>query len=206
MGRRLDSMRTQPSPHTRRGAPSHDGVIGWFHEHPDAARGDADRLVVRAEQRACRHAREDACLEARNYIEARMHAWEHGWGFHASDAYVALEVCPMLAEDLRSHERHVAPEDAPHLVGRRMLAMFDDRGRRVLTDWIIELGEREHHRAWEDIVRFTRRRGRDLVRSGRMPHNTLDWEHTANFAEKAAAIASILVDELEARATAIARH
>jgi len=161
--------------------------------------------VASAPSRAASAVREqaddDAWREAHDFVEQRMHQWEHEWGFHASDANVALEICPKLARQLREHERHVQPGDEEHLVGRRLLAMFDSRGRDALREWILQLGEREHHRAWEEVVRYTRRRGRELVRSGRMPRD-LDWEHSENFAAKAAAVAAILAEEFETRGRA----
>ena len=181
-----------------------DRILDWFHDHDDAVRGDPDRLIARAELAVREHADDDAWREARDYIEAKMHQWERGWGFHASDAYVALEVCPQLARQLRAHERHVQQGDEEHLVGRRLLAMFDPRGREVLREWALEVGEREHHRAWEEVVRYTRRRGRELVRSGRMPRN-MDWESNENFAAKAATVASILAEEFDVRSHAAKR-
>ena len=174
-------------------------VLDWFHDHPRAVRGDPDHLIARAEQLVRQHASEDAWLEARDYIEERMRDWQRSWGFHASDAYVALEVCPKLARALRMHERHMSPGDELHLVGQRLLAMFDEQGRDVLADWAPSVGEAEHHRTWEQIVRYTRKRGRDLVRAGKLSRE-LEWESTANFAAKAAAIAAILVAEYDARA------
>ena len=181
------------------GGLSHDAVVGWFHDHPDAVRGDADRLVSRAEAAVRQHVWEDAWREARDYIEQRMHEYERSWGFHASDAYVALEVCPKLARSLRTHERHVEPGDEAHLVGERLLSMFDEEGKRLLGEWALQLGEQEHHKVWEDIIRHTRKRGRELVRAGRLSSD-LDWETTANFAAKAAMIAALLVAEYDARA------
>ncbi len=174
-------------------------VLEWLHHHPRSVHGDVALIVARAEREARRHAREDAWAEARDYVSLRRQEWQRGWGFHASDAYVALEVCPRLARALRSHERHVQQGDEKHLVGDELLRLLEPEALQALSEWALEVGEQEHHRIWEEIVRYTRKRGRQLVRDGQMQRD-LDWDHCENFAAKAAQVADILIREFDARA------
>ena len=174
-------------------------VLEWLSHHPRSVHGDAALIVARAERETRRHAREDAWSEARDYIEERREQWERSWGFHASDAYVALEVCPRLAKALRGHERHVREGDERHLVGEELMRLLEPDAIDAIAEWAREVGEREHHRIWEEIVRYTRKRGRELVRDGEMQRD-LDWDHCENFAAKAAQVAEILIKEFDSRA------
>jgi hypothetical protein len=173
-------------------------VLEWLHRHPRSVHGDVALIVARAERETRRHAREDAWSEARDYIRQRRVEWQRGWGFHASDAYVALEVCPRLARALRNHERHVQQGDERHLVGEELMALIEPEALDALAQWTIDVGEREHHRIWEEIIRYTRKRGRELVRDGQMRRD-LDWDHCENFAAKAAQVAEILIREFDSR-------
>jgi len=176
-----------------------DHALSWLHRHSASVHGDVALIFARAERETRRHAREDAWSEARDYVRGRMTEWERGWGFHASDAYVALEVCPKLARALRSYERHVQTGDEQHLVGNELLKLLEPDAFQALGEWMLELGETEHHRIWEEVIRYTRRRGRELVQEGRMPRD-MDWDACENFSAKAAHVAEILVTEFDARA------
>ena len=174
-------------------------VLEWLRHHPGTVHGDIPLIVARAERETRRHAREDAWAEARDYVADRKEEWQRSWGFHASDAYVALEICPRLARALRTHERHMQPGDERHLVGEELLRLLEQDAIEALAEWALEVGEQEHHRMWEEIIRYTRRRGRELVREGRMERD-LDWDHCENFSAKAARVAEILIREFDSRA------
>jgi hypothetical protein len=174
-------------------------VLHWLHEHPESVHGDVDLLCARCERAARLHAAEDAWIEARHRAEECMHRWEHQWGFHASEAYVAREACGMVARDLKGHEPHPHRGDEEHLVGRKLLEQLEPEAREALADWIVELADAEMHRTWREIVRYTEHRAATLRKEGRLSED-LDWEETANFKARAARIAALLMGEFGAHA------
>jgi len=188
-----------PTSHVGSNPSDRERVLEWLARHPRSVHGDIALVVARAERETRRHARQDAWNEARSYVEAQMHQWERGWGFHASDAYVALEICPRLARALRTHERHVRKGDERHLVGDELVALLEPEAIEALAQWTLDVGEREHHGIWEEIIRYTRKRGRELVHNRQMERD-LDWDHCENFAAKAARVAGILIREYDSMA------
>lgn len=179
-------------------------VLEWLSYHPRSVHGDAVSIVARAERATRRQARENAWSEARDYIERRREEWKNGSGSQASDAYVALEVCPQLARALRSRERHVREGDERDLVGEELMRLLELDAIEAIAEWTLTVGEHEHHRIWEEIVVYTRKRGRELVRTGEM-QRSLDWEHCKSFSTKAARVAEILIAEFDSRATRSSR-
>ena len=132
-------------------------------------------IFARAERETRRHAREDAWSEARDYVRGRMTEWERGWGFHASDAYVALEVCPKLARALRSYERHVQMGDEQHLVGNELLNLLEPDAFQALGEWMLELGETTEHAEAVD-------RGLDFLIANASPVRPAEWDVDNNWA------------------------
>ena len=105
-----------------------EAVLEWFDKHPDALQGDLLPTLERCEQAVRRHATEDAWLAAKHYVEQRQHDWEKLHGAHASEAYVAKEVCHQLADELRRHEPTPKDGDEDHLLGGPLKAAFDEEG------------------------------------------------------------------------------
>ena len=143
-----------------------ESVLRWLKEHPAAVHGDPAEILSRCERAVRQHAQEDAWLAARDWVERRRHEYEAGTGAHASEAYVAREVCNQLAFDLRHHEPSVAPEDADHLAGGPVRQALEPEGWEQLVAWILELARQEEHRTWREIVRYTKRRAPELIREG----------------------------------------
>ena len=171
-------------------------LLEWLEAHRDQVRGEPSEIVGRCEREVRRHAEEDAWLAAKQYVEGRMHRWEKQWGFHASEAHVAREVCPRLADDLRRHEPHPAPGDETHLAGAELLASLGPEARARVIEWVLELAAAEEHKAWLEVVKFTRGRGRGMVREG-LVSGDQSWEGTENYAQKAAHVAELLAHEYE---------
>jgi hypothetical protein len=171
-------------------------ILSWLTAHPDQVRGDPSELVERCEQATLRHAAEDAWLAARDYVLERMHQWEAMWGFHASEEHVAREICPMLARELQQHEPRPRVGDEAHFAGEDLLRTLGPAARERVVDWILSLATDEEHRAWREVVRFTRRHGRDLIRAGRVSRDG-SWEATENYRSKAAHVAELLARDLE---------
>lgn len=171
----------------------------WLESHPQLVTRDIQAFLDHCEREVKRHAVEDAWLAAKAYVERRELYWEHGWGFpRASEAYVAREVCAELARELGHHEPHPSEGDEEHLVGKKLFEALDPAARAKIGKWALELADREEHAVWSKIVRFTRQHARTMEKQGLLSHDMRP--ETGNFAEKAAGIAHVLVDELEARA------
>jgi hypothetical protein len=176
-----------------------EAVLQWLKEHPASVHEDPARLVERFEAEVRRHAEEDAWLAAKAYVEDRMHDWEQRWGYHSSEAYAAKQICPELAEELRRMEPHFQEGDEAHLVGAERLEQLEPEARRVVEDWVRDVANEVEHKIWQEVVRYTKERGRGLVREGRVSEESR-FDETRAFAQQAARVARILVDELEVRA------
>ncbi|MCG8589122.1 MAG: hypothetical protein MJE66_07505 [Proteobacteria bacterium] len=173
--------------------------LSWLEQHPDTIHGDPHSLCDRCEQEVTSHATEDAWLEAKRLIDERRELWEGSWGFHASEAFVARELCHTLARQLRANEPHVEDGDEERLVGAAVVEQLEPEAREQLKCWVHDLAESVEHRAWREIVRFTDRRAKSLEREGRISDD-LTWEATHSYAESAAKVADILSHDYEARA------
>ena len=174
-------------------------VLQWLKDHPAATGQDPTQLIQRFEAEIQRHAEEDAWLAAKAHVEGRMHQWEQRWGYHSSEAYAAKEICPKLAQELQRMEPHFEKGDAAHLVGAERLQALDPEARQVVEEWVRDVANEVEHKIWQEVVRYTKERGRGLVREGRLSKNSGFYE-TRAFTQQAARVARILVDELEAHA------
>lgn len=174
-------------------------IIHWLEEHPQPIGRDPSALVDRCERTVKRRAAEDAWLAAKAYVEDCEREWEQSWGFpRASETFVALEVCPRLARELQHVEPHPAPGDEVHLVGEKLMCALDAPTRARMAEWARELAEAEEHAVWQRIVRFTKARGRALVRQGVLSNDVSP--ESGNYFAKAAGIAHRLAEEFEAHA------
>lgn len=174
-------------------------ILEWLGDHPHAVHGDAEEIVSRCERAVRRHAREDAWIAAKRYVADRQHEWERSHGAHASEAFVAQEVCKQLAYELAHHEPAPHAGDEDHLAGGSVKAALEQEGWLVMIPWIMELARDEEHRTWREIVEHTRRRARDLIRSHRLSSDT-QFDHTQCYGDVAARISGILADDYSHRA------
>ncbi|MDJ0849437.1 MAG: hypothetical protein QNK04_13780 [Myxococcota bacterium] len=166
-------------------------VLDWLEHHPAGIRGKPSEIVDRCERAVRRHAREDAWIGAKRYVEERRHDWEEELGAHASEAYVAREVCHELAYELRRHEPSVGPGDAEHLAGGPVRDALDPEGWAVLVEWILELAREEEHQTWVEIVRYTDHRARELIRQHQLSDDC-SFDHSKCYGEIATRIARLL--------------
>jgi len=97
---------------------------------------------------------------------------------------------PVVAE---GHESEFVDDD--------VLGVLDPEARSVVLDYVHDLARGEEHRAWEDIVRFTRRRDRTIAREERLSPD-LDFAATHVYSETANRIMGILARDFEQRAEA----
>ncbi len=176
-----------------------DEILHWFEEHPDAVYRDASELLTTCERSVRRHAREDAWVAAKHYVERRRQAAGTTGGTHASEAYVAHEVCHQLAYELRCHEPHPGAGDEDHLAGGPVKAAIDGKGWEVLASWILEVAREEEHKTWLDITRYSDRLARELIEK----HHRSDdcsFDPSECFGEVAARISQILENDFERHA------
>lgn len=166
-------------------------VLEWLRDHPKVVHGDAEALVSRCEGAVRRHAREDAWIAAKQWVTKRQHEWEESHGAHASEAFVAREVCQQLADELRHHEPSPHAGDEEHLAGGPIRAGLEQDGWEFLIPWIMQLAREEEHQAWSEVVGHTQRRAQDLIREHHLSDNT-EFDHTKCYGDVAARISGIL--------------
>lgn len=169
-------------------------VLDWLRGHQDLVHGDPEAVVVRCEWGVRRHAREDAWVAARRYVAARQHEWEGSHGAHASEAFVAREVCRQLADELAHHEPAPHPGDEEHLAGEGVRVALEHEAWAFMIPWIMALAREEEHRTWNEVVAHTRRRAQELIRGHHLSNDTR-FDHTRCYNDVAARIAGILAED-----------
>ena len=175
---------------------NHDQIVQWLESHREQVDGAPADLVASCEHEVRQHAAENAWKAAEAYVEGRMHQWEQQWGQHATESAVAREVCGLLAGDLRRHEPSVVEGDEARLAGDELLARLEPEARERVGEWVLELAQQVEHRIWKEIVRFTRKDGRSMVKEGRVSSDE-SWKATENYAHKAAHIAQLLLEDYQ---------
>jgi hypothetical protein len=175
---------------------NHDEIVQWLESHREQVDGVPADLVARCEHEVRRHAAENAWKAAEAYVEGRMHQWEQQWGQHATESGVAREVCSLLAGELRRHEPSVIAGDEAGLAGEELMARLEPAARERVGGWVLELAQQVEHSIWKQIVRFTRKDGRSMVKEGRVSSDET-WEGTENYAHKAAHVAQLLLEDYE---------
>ena len=175
-------------------------ILHWLEDHPGAVHCSAGEIVDRCERAVRRHAAEDAWLAAKSWAEKRRREWaSHGWGNHASEAFVAREVCHQLAWELRHHEPSVATGSEEHLAGGPVKEALEPEGWAVLSGWVLDLARQQERSTWQEIVRFTDRRARSLVRERHLSDET-SLEDARHYPEIAADVAGLLARDYSVRA------
>ena len=175
-------------------------ILHWFEGHRAAIHADPLELVDRCERAVRRHATEAAWLAARSWAQRRRRDFEaETWGNHASDAFVASEVCHQIAWELAHHEPEVEPGSEERLAGGPLRRQLEPRGWHVLEPWIRALAARQEHAVWSEIVHFTHRRARSLVRERQLSRDC-DPERARHYPEIAAEVAGVLAHDYSLQA------
>ena len=175
-------------------------ILRWLESHRAAIEGDPEELVARCERAVRRHATEAAWLAAKSWAERRRRDFQaEGWGNHASDAFVATEVCHQLAWELAQKEPAVEPGSEERLAGGPLRRRLAPRGWHVLEPWIRDLAAEQEHAVWSEIVRFTHRRARSLVRERHLSRDC-DPDHSRHYPEIAAEVAGLLARDFSLHA------
>ena len=174
---------------------SREAILHWLEDHRAAIHGEPRELVDRCERAVRRHATEAAWLAAKSWAERRRLDFEAEiWGNRASDAFVAGEVCHQLAWELAHHEPELEAGSEERLAGGPLRRQLEPRGWCVLEPWIRDLATRQEHAVWSEIVQFTHRRARSLVRERHLSHDC-DLERARHYPEIAAEVAGVLAHD-----------
>lgn len=172
-----------------------DEILSWLEEHRAAIHGDPGDLVERCERAVRRHATEAAWVAAKDWAERRRREFAaESWGFPASDAFVASEVCHQIAWELAHHEPELPPDSEERLAGGPLRRALEEEAWREVAPWIREIASEQEHAVWREIVRFTHRRARSLVRERHLSRDC-DPDHARHYPEIAAEIADALAQD-----------
>lgn len=171
----------------------------WFRDHPPESRVDLKELLDRCEAAARRHAREDAWLAAKRWALGRARRWEGEWSPPASEHFVAIEVCHEMAWELAHHEPVVQESDGEHLAGGPVLEALSPEAWEKIRSWVVELAAAEEHATWSQVVRFTDRRARSLIREEGLTRD-VGWDADHRYSAIAAHVARLLAHDYSLRA------
>lgn len=179
-----------------------DEVLDWLTSHPQEVHEAPEDIVCRCEESVHEHATEEAWRKAREVARERERYWrDDGGGAHASEAFVAREVCSELASELRRLEPVPGVRDAGAYVRDSALRPLGAAGRSLMLRYALDLAREEEHTVWLQVMDFTRKRGLDLARQPGFSHQ-LDFEKTHGYAETAARVMHILAEDFERQAQA----
>ncbi len=176
-------------------------VLDWLVQHTGQIHDNPEQVLSRCDDEVRKHAQHDAWLHAHDIAEEHNRNARHFWGARASERYVAHEVCRVLANELEISEPVVAEGHESEFVDDDVLGVLDPEARRVVLDYVHDLVRGEEHRAWEDVVRFTRKRDRTIASEERLSPE-LDFAATHVYSETANRIMGILARDFEQRAEA----
>jgi len=173
-------------------------VLDWLIQHTEQIHDNPEQVLSRCEKEVRKHAQEGAWLHARDIAEEHNQHPRHFWGAHASEAYVAREVCSVLADELRNSEPIPVEGHESEFVDEDVLGVLDPEARTIMLDYVHDLARGEEHQAWKEIMRFTRKRGRTLARDEHLSSD-LSFDGTHVYSETAVRIMGILARDFQHR-------
>ncbi len=171
----------------------------WLDQHHDSIHLPANDVLDRCETDVRHHARELAWQHARHVVESCLHRYQRSFGLPASEGFVAREVCPEIARELRHHEPHPAhPIPESEWLDARTLAALETDARTMVAEWLDSLADRAEHQAWLEIVTFTDHFAETLIRRAHMT-GELSWDFDRSYPKLAARICELILAEFDAR-------
>jgi hypothetical protein len=180
-------------------------VLDWLHDHPQEVANAPEDVIKRCEDAVHEHVSEETWLLACEVARERERYWrDDGGGAHASEAFVAREVCRKLATELRGMEPVPQSGQAGAYVDADALAPLGKAGRTLMLRYVFDLARREEHDTWLHVLDFTRAKGLALARQRRFSKQ-LDFDRTHGYAETAARVMHILAEDFEDLASRHAR-
>jgi hypothetical protein len=171
-------------------------VLDWLVQHAQQVRDIPEQVLSRCEAEVKEHAQEDAWLHARDIAEEHNHYGRDSWGAHASEAFVAREVCKDLANEFQRNEPVPVEGLEGAYVDEDVLGVLDPEARTVILDYVHDLARGEEHEAWMEVMRFTRKRGKTLAQEERLSSD-LSFEETHAYSETAARVMDILASDFQ---------
>jgi predicted nucleic acid-binding protein len=124
----------------------------------------------------------------------RAREWQGEWSPPASEVFVTTEVCHELAWELAHREPEVEAGAEEHLAGGPVREALPDESWEKVRDWVHQLAAEEEHQAWSEIVRYTVRRAKDIIRKQGFARDT-GWDERRRYSEIASHVAQILARE-----------
>ncbi len=176
-------------------------VLDWLIQHTEHIHDIPEQVLSRCDTEVRKHAQEDAWLHARDIAEEHNQHWRHSWGARASETFVAREICRGLADEFKRNEPIPAEGFESAFVDEDVLGVLDPEARTVILEYVHDLARGEEHRAWKEIMRFTRKRGRTLAREEHFSSD-LSFEGTHAYSETAARVMGILARDFQHHARA----
>jgi hypothetical protein len=82
-----------------------------------------------------------------------------------------------------------------------VLSVLDPEARTIIFEYVHDLALGEERRVWKEIVRFTRKRGRTLVREEHLSSD-LSFDGTNVYSETAVRVMGILARDFQRHARA----
>lgn len=177
-------------------------MLDWLRRHPESVRGPADEALETVEHEVRKHAKELAWHRAIGIAHQRGEAWSHrSRGMHCPEDWAAREFCHEFASDLRMFEP--IPEDGSEeeFAGKAHLARFHLGSRARIVTWIHDVAAEEEHQAWQDVIRFTKKRADTWIQDGSISTEER-WDYTRSYAEAAMHASELLERDYALRAHA----
>jgi hypothetical protein len=174
-------------------------VLDWLVHHTQHVHDIPERVLSRCEVEVKEHAHEDAWLHARDIAEEHNQYWRDSWGAHASEEFVAREVCKDLADEFKRSEPTPLEGHEGAYVDDDVLSVLDPKARTVMLDYVHDLARGEEHNAWIEVMRFTRERGRTLAREEGLSTD-VSFSGSHSYSETAARVMDILANDFQRRA------
>lgn len=172
----------------------------WLTHHPDQIHTDPDALLERCEKEAREHAHRDAWIQAKNVAEKSLRRFETGFiGHPASDTFVTREVCHEIARELKLHEPTPEDYDSQAWLSQMLLESLDPEAQTMFLGWLKDLAKAEEHSTWLEIVRYTHRSARELIREEHMTDDC-DWDLDHTYPIVAARVVRLLMAKFQSQA------
>jgi hypothetical protein len=173
----------------------------WMTKHPESIHTESKPLLDRGEHDALDHAHRDAWVQAKAIAQKRLREYQTSYGYPASEAFVTREICHDLARELKLNEPE--PDDPSHggeeWVSRSLLDPLEPDAKQKFVDWLHELAKREEHSTWSEIVRYTDRRAKTLIREEHFT-DQCEWDPDHRYSLVAARVLRMLIADFEAHA------
>ncbi len=172
----------------------------WLTHHPDLVHTDPHDLLDECEKEARGHAYRDAWSRAEQIAEKSLRRFESGFiGHPASDTFVTREVCHEIARELKKNEPVLDDYETELWLSELMLESLDVEAREMFRTWLKDLMGTEEHATWLDIVRYTDRSARKLIREEHMT-DQCDWDLEHTYPIVAARVTRILMAKFHGHA------